>query len=125
MSDVNNITKTSKIFCIIGSSFLCIMGAFHGSGFFYISELMEQSNADLFLKDIVPVLFAHPSIHLIGLAGLGVLALFLKQDFRKLAWALSAIVLVDAILGFAVGGLIPGILITLAACCFLLAGLKT
>lgn len=124
MTDIKKISKNSKIFCLIGSSFLLIMGAFHSSGFFFVSEAISKSNAEDFLKEIVPTLFAHPSIHLFGLAALGVLALFLTQDFRKLTWAIAILVFVDAVLGFYLGGPIPGVLLTIASLCFLIAGYK-
>lgn len=124
MTDAKGISRTSKIFCLIGSTLLLIMGAFHGSGFFYISEAIEKSNAEGFLKDIVPALFAHPSIHLISLSAFGILALLLKQDLRKLTWLLAVVILLDALLGFYLGGMIPGFLLLAAAICFVVAGLK-
>lgn len=100
------------------------MGLFHASGFFFVREAIDKSNAETFLKDIVPLLFAHPSIHLIGLAGLGILALFLKSELRKLTWAIAVLVLIDALLGFYLGGMIPGALLTIAALCFAISGYK-
>lgn len=124
MSDSKRISKMAKVFCLIGSILLLVMGIFHGSGFFYIQEAIEKSNAESFLKEIVPVLFAHPSIHLISLSALGILAIFLKQDLRKLTWLLAVLILSDAILGFYLGGVIPGFLLLAAAICFVIAGLK-
>lgn len=124
MTDATKISKSSKIFCLMGSIFLVIMGAFHGSGFFFVSEAISKSNAEDFLKDIVPALFAHPSIHLFGIAGLGAFTLFLTQDFRKLTWAITILVFIDALLGFYLGGPIPGVLLTIAALCFFIAGYK-
>ncbi len=100
------------------------MGVFHGSGFFYVSESIQESNAEGFLKDIVPALFAHPSIHLIGLAAFGILTLFLKHDLRKVTWLLAVLIVLDALLGFYLGGMIPGLLLLVAAICFVVAGLK-
>ena len=117
-------SKASKIYCLTGSLLLLIMGLFHGSGFFYVSEAIQSSNAEAFLKDIVPALFAHPSIHLIGLAAFGVLAVFLKHELRKLTWLLAVLVILDALLAFFLGGMIPGLLLLAAAICFVLAGLK-
>ena len=125
MSDLKKASKISKIFCIIGSSFLLIMGAFHGSGFFYVSGAIEKSNAEDFLKDIVPVLFVHPSIHLIHLAGFGVLGLFFTQDFRMLTRFIAAVVSIDAGLAFYLGGLIPGCLLSLATICFVISGYQS
>lgn len=124
MTDIKKTSKTSKILCVVGSTFLLLMGAFHGSGFFYISAEIEKSNAEDFLKEIVPVLFAHPSIHLIGLAAFGVLALFFKSDMQKLTWSIAILILIDMVLAFYLGGLIPGVLLSISACCFVVAGLK-
>lgn len=124
MTEAQKISKTSKILCLLGSSFLLLMGLFHGTGFFYVSEAIQSSNAEGFLKDIVPALFAHPSIHLLGMAAFGILARFLKHDLRKVTWLLAALIVLDALLGFYLGGLIPGLLLLVAAICFLLAGLK-
>jgi hypothetical protein len=119
--------KTSKVFkvlCIVGSSLLLVMGIFHGSGFFYVKELITQSNAEGFLKDIVPVLFAHPSIHLIGLAAFGILAISLGKESKKVLWLLSILIIIDALLAFYLGGLIPGVLLLAAALCFIIAGYR-
>lgn len=97
------------------------MAIFHGSGFSYINETIMKSNADGFLKEIVPVLFAHPSIHLIGLAAFGILALFLERETKKVLTLLSLIVFVDALLAFYLGGTLPGMLLVVATLCFLVA----
>jgi len=115
-------SKTAKTLCWIGSVLLLFMAAFHGSGLLYISDLIQQSNAEDFLKDIVPVLFLHPSLHLASLAGFGILAIFLTQDAGKVLFVLSLIVLVDAGLAFYLGGWLPGSLLTAAALCFGIAG---
>lgn len=118
------IKGVNKGLCISGSLLLLLMGLFHGSGFFYVSEAIEESNAEEFLKEIVPSLFVHPSIHLIGLATFGILAVFLKQDLRKLTWLLAVLIVLDALLAFYLGGMIPGLVLLAAAVCFMLAGLK-
>ncbi|MDB4292801.1 hypothetical protein N9954_05285 [Maribacter sp.] len=112
--------KTHKGFCITGSVLLLIMALFHGSGFSYVGEKIKQSNAEEFLKDIVPVLFAHPSIHLIALASFGILALFIGHESWKMLFLLSIIIVVDAFLAILLGGLIPGLLLFAAAICFIL-----
>ena len=100
---------------------LIIMAFFHGSGYFYVTKTIEASNSESFLKDIVPVLFAHPSIHLLGIATLGILSLTFTNDAKKLLISLSILVLIDGLLAFLLGGWLPGILLTFAAICFLLA----
>ncbi|MDC8004846.1 hypothetical protein POV27_12360 [Aureisphaera galaxeae] len=124
MVDQNTKAKTSKILILIGSILLAVMAVFHGSGFFYVSDLIDNSNADGLLKEIVPVLFAHPSIHLIGLAALGIFTLFLTYDARKILYLLTALVLIDTILAFMVGGPIPGSILSVPVLCFAIAGYK-
>lgn len=97
------------------------MAMFHGSGYFYITDLINESNANGFLKEIVPVLFAHPSIHLIGLAALGFISLYLKYETKKILFLLTILVLADTILAFIVGGLIPGFILAIPAACFSIA----
>lgn len=112
---------TSKVFTLIGSLLLFLMAGFHASGYSYVVGLFNESNAESFLKDIFPTLFAHPSIHLAGVAGLGVLSLFMKDGARLLLIGLGIFVAVDAFLGFLVGGLIPGIALSLVVIAFFLA----
>lgn len=112
------LSKNSKILCVSGSVLLLVMAAFHGSGISYVSDIMSKSNAEPFLKEIMPVLFAHPSIHLIGLAAFGVLAVFMTQDARKVLVLLAIAVAADAALAFYLGGVIPGVLLMAAVLCF-------
>lgn len=116
-------TKTSKILTIIGSSLLLIMALLHGSGFSYVTEAITESSSEEFLKEIVPVLFAHPSIHLLGLTAFGVLALFMRHEAKKVLLLLSFLVIADALLAFYLGATPPGILLTIAALCFSITGL--
>lgn len=122
MTTANSISKLSKVFCLIGSGLLLLMAIFHGSGFFYIREEIEKSNTDEFLKEIIPTLFAHPSIHLLGLAAFGIIAMVLKQDAHKIAWIVAAMISIDAVLAFYLGGIIPGFLLATAAICFAIVG---
>lgn len=117
--------KIARISTIIGIILLTIMAAFHGSGINYVNGLIAESNADDLLKDIVPVLFAHPSIHLIGLALMGVLTLFMQYEQRKVLYAISLLIFMDAALAFYLGGILPGVLLSLAALSFIFAGVKS
>jgi len=117
--------KIPKIFTIIGIVLLIVMGAFHGSGINYVNGLITESNADDLLKAIVPVLFAHPSIHLIGMAGMGVLTFFMKHEQGKVLFAIGLFILVDAALAFYLGGILPGVLLSSAALSFIFAGIKS
>lgn len=121
MVDQKTKSKTTRILILIGSILLVIMATFHASGFFYVSDSINKLNAEGFLKEIVPVLFAHPSIHLIGLAALGVLTLYLKYEAKKILLLLTIMVIIDTILAFNIGGLIPGLILTLPFICFSIA----
>ncbi|NER18794.1 hypothetical protein [Spongiivirga citrea] len=117
-------SQLAKISNIFGGIFLIIMALFHGSGYSYISEMIHSSNTEDFLKDIVPTLFIHPSIHLLGLAAFGFLAFFLGPASKKVLVTIAILVFIDALLGFFIGGIVPGLLLSLAAFCFLFAGLS-
>jgi len=117
-------TRSSRMLTIIGIVMLVIMAGFHGSGFWYVRKSIQSSDASDFLKNIVPALFAHPSFHLLALAAFGVLALFQPQNARPILYLVSLLVLGDAMLGFALGGLGPGLLLVGAATCFGLAGFR-
>ncbi len=124
MTEIKKKTIASNILCISGSTLLLIMALFHGSGFAYVSEAIISSNAEEFLKDIVPILFAHPSIHLISLSAFGILIIFLDHHYKKISTLLSVIIMIDAGLAFYLGGIIPGALLTIAAACFILVSLE-
>lgn len=114
--------KTAKTLCIIGSALLLVMAAFHGSGYAFVTEAILESNAEDFLKQIVPALFVHPSIHLVGLATFGILALFLKQATGRVLTLLAILVVADAALAFYLGAVPPGVMLLAAASCFAVAG---
>lgn len=111
---------TYKVLCITGSVFLAAMGIFHGSGLVYVTEIMNASNAEDFLKSVIPVLFIHPSLHLLVMAVFGILALFFNET-QKMLWLLSALIFVDAGLSFYLSAWLPGILVLAAGTCFLRA----
>lgn len=113
--------KPAKTLCIIGSVLLLVMAAFHGSGYAFVTEAILESNAEDFLKQIVPALFVHPSIHLVGLAAFGILALFLKQA-NKVLILLAILVIADAALAFYLGGVLPGVMLLATASSFAVAG---
>ncbi len=117
-------TKPAKLYSIIGSSLLVLMALFHGSGYSYVQETITVSNAETFLKDIVPVLFIHPTIHLLGLSAFGLLTLFLNEDSKKVLNLLSVLIMIDALLAFYLTAYVPGVFLASAAACFLGASLK-
>lgn len=97
------------------------MALFHGSGYFFVSDAIVTSNAAGFLKDIVPALFAHPSIHLLGLAAFGFMALTLTIDAKKVLTLISILVVIDALFAFYLGSLLAGCLLLIPSISFIIA----
>lgn len=97
------------------------MAIFHGSGYTMVRDAIAESNASSFLKQVVPALFLHASVHLAGLAAFGILALFLGHSARRLIAVLAAVVIADASLAFYLGGVFAGAALMAAALCFVLA----
>lgn len=118
----SKITKTSTI---IGCTLLIIMALFHGSGIFYVTDLIQQSDTEPFIKEIFPILFAHPSIQLLGLAGLGIVTLFMKYEIDKILVFIAILVFIDSILAFLLGATIPGVLLVFSSSAFVLGGIKS
>ncbi len=117
--------KIAKILTIVGSVLLLIMAAFHGSGFFFVSGAISESNAAGFLKDIVPVLFTHPSIQLVFLAAFGLLALSIGSGARRVLALVSLAVFADVALAVYLGGIVPAVLLAIAAICFGVASYRS
>ena len=111
--------KIAKIAHIIGIVLLTALAIFHGSGILYVTEIIAQSNTEDFIKEIFPVLFAHPSFHLLGLAALGVLTLSMKQEARKISVFISILVILNSLFAFYLGAVLPGVLLLVAAASFL------
>ena len=117
-------SKITKISTIIGCILLILMALFHGSGIYYVTDLIEQSNSESFVKEIFPILFAHPSIQLLGLAGLGILTFFMRHETGKVLFFIAIMVVTDSFLAFYLGATIPGILLVFSSFCFGLGGVK-
>ncbi|MEM9001511.1 MAG: hypothetical protein AAGB24_14710 [Bacteroidota bacterium] len=115
--------KQSRVFCAVGIALLFFMALFHGSGLFFVNDVIMKSNTEGFLKAIFPVLFIHPSIHLIGLSIFGILAIHLREKAQTILIAIAILVVADALAAFYLGAFAPGILLTIAAICFLIPGL--
>lgn len=118
-------SKITQISSGIGCALLILMALFHASGMNYVCDLMQQSNAKPFLKEIFPVLFAHPSLQLFGLAGLGIVTYFMKQEINKILLFIAVMVGVDSLLALYLGAIIPGILLLFATLVFGLGGIKS
>lgn len=103
---------------------MLVLAGLHTSGLSWISGEISNSNAEDFLKDVFPVLFLHVSIQLVGLAGLGILAIFLGQAARKVLTFLGVMCFTNVGLAFYLGAIAPGVLLLIAAMLFLLGAIK-
>lgn len=111
--------KTQNIFIIIGCALLLFMGVFHGIGIHYVTEIVNQSNTKTFIKKIFPVLFGHASLHLFGMATLGLVTLGNAGQLKRLRYVLVGLISIDALLAFYLGAALPGFVALVAALCFL------
>ncbi|MEO0570588.1 MAG: hypothetical protein AAF039_02710 [Bacteroidota bacterium] len=91
---------------------LWVMGAFHGSGLLFITELVNASNLSDGIKSIFPVLFILPSIEMIGLGVLCFLAPTLDGQRAYLVYyVVCFLVVINAFLAFYLKAWIPGVIL--------------
>ncbi len=124
----SNLTSNSRsfnFFVILGCLLLTLMAAFHGSGIQFVNTEVTKSNIADFIKEIFPVLFVHPSIHLLGLAAFGVLTLRMKDSRKGVLVMIASLVVISSLAAFYLSAIIPGILLLTAATCFLMAKYKS
>ncbi len=108
---MNNAKSLSRILCFVASGLLLAMAAFHGSGIFYMQDLIQDSDSPDIIKQVFPVLFILPSIELAGLALFGIIAPSLKQYAARILFPLATLVLINALLAFYLTALIPGFIL--------------
>lgn len=102
------ISRTVVILTVIGSAMLLAMAALHASGYSYITQNLLESDIDDFLKTILPSLFLYPSVVMVALAIFALAALRKKEAAAFVFAAISLVLLINSVLGFVLGGLIPG-----------------
>lgn len=119
---MNFIRKQNNTLIIVASTLLLAIGVFHGSGINYLGEMVQASDVAPIVRKIFPVLFILPSLQLIGLALIGLVARR-KPINHQVFFVLFILVLIDAMLAFWLGALIPGIILALPALIYLLAAL--
>ena len=116
--------RVATIFCVIGSVLLLVTAVLHGSGYFQVSDAISKSNASAFLKDVVPGLWAHFSIHLVILAAFGIVLAFSRHRTRALTALLALAAAADAAWAFSLAGFFVGVALPIAAAlCFAVAAL--
>jgi len=119
-----NKSKLFKISVLTGSILLVIMAIFHASGFHFVTQTINESNAKEFLKEIFPVLFILPSVHLLCLASLGFLSLFIQGGIKKILILISVFTMINTGLAFYLNAVLPGFLLAISALCFVISRYK-
>lgn len=115
------ISRSVVILTITGSAMLLAMATLHASGYSYIIESLLQSDVPDILKDILPTLFLYPSVVMVALAIFALSALRKKEAAAFIFAAISVVLLINTVLGFVLGGLIPGGVLLCAAGLFVAA----
>lgn len=115
-------TKSAKTISLIGCVLLLIVGVFHGSGINYINDLVQESDVSQLVKTIFPVLFILPSLQLIGLGIIGILAI--RRSNYEILFALTALTLADALLAFWLGAVIPGLILAIPSIIFFVVAIS-
>ncbi len=109
---------------VLGAALLLAVAALHGSGYQYVSGTLQESELPSFLKRVLPPLYLYPSA-LMALLAISVLATLARSSARAPVLGLvGVIVAANAVLGFVLGGLIPGGALLLVAGLFIFASLK-
>jgi len=116
--------RTATLLSIVGATVLVAVAALHGSSYQYVAETLQESELPDFLKRILPPLYLYPSALMVLLA-LAVLAtLRLSVARAPVLGLVGVVVAANAILGFVLGGAIPGGALLLVAGLFLFAARK-
>ncbi len=121
MENTKSHSKSFKFFVVLGSTLLSIMGIFHGSGLKFVSDTMAKSNSEDFIKAIFPILFIHTSIHLLGLAALGISTLWIKDGYKIVLIIISLLILISSFAAFYLTAIAPGVFLLIATCCLITA----
>ncbi len=122
LRNFKGIMSKQKAFGIIGSSILLLVAVIHGFGTEYVTGLINSSNLNAFIKEIFPVVFIHPSIHLIGIAILGFYSLSLGASGSRIFKILGLLIAFDSGMAFYLKELAPALILLSAAICLFMAG---
>lgn len=103
---------------VTGAVLLLSVAALHASGYSYVSGTLQASELPDFFKKVLPVLFMYPSALMAILAFAALVSLKLRAGRAAVLGLICAIIAVNAVLGFVLGGLAPGGVLLIAAVIF-------
>ena len=112
------VARKSVVLTGLGSLMLMGIAALHASGYVFVAQGIAESDLAPFFKDVLPILFLYPSAVLPGVALFAILAVTRSGGARFTLTAVALFVFAHAFLGFALGGWIPGGVLTLATALF-------
>lgn len=104
-----------RLLSLLAAAMLAAIAALHGSGYGYAASEIAQSNLPDFLKRVLPPLWLYPSALMAILACVVLLTLRRLPGRSLVLRVVAAIVAANAVLGFVLGGWIPGGVLLLAA----------
>ncbi|MEM8983195.1 MAG: hypothetical protein AAGC71_09220 [Pseudomonadota bacterium] len=113
--------RATVVMTVCGVAMLLGMAVLHASGTRMVADMLVSANVSVTMQRILPVLYLYPSVLFILLSGMALLAL---RWWTVVPFALSAIAVIVAtngLLGFYLGGWLPGAITTVAAAFFAMA----
>ncbi|MEM9384266.1 MAG: hypothetical protein AAGA68_04345 [Pseudomonadota bacterium] len=97
------------------AAMLAGIAALHGSGFFYASSTIAKCDLPDFLQRVLPALWLYPSALMVILASVVLLTLRRLSGRSLVLRMIAVIVAANAVLGFVLGGWVPGGVLVLVA----------
>lgn len=105
---------------IVGAVLLVGIGGLHASAYAHVADSIRASQLSGFLKQVLPPLYLYPSV-LMGVLAVTALAVLRFARALPFVMALLAVIsLANTVLGFVLGGLLPGAVMLTVACIFAL-----
>ncbi|MEO0424210.1 MAG: hypothetical protein AAF184_17865 [Pseudomonadota bacterium] len=107
---------------LLAAALLLAIAALHGSGYGYAAAAIAESTLPDFLKGVLPTLWLYPSALMGLLAAVVLLTLRYPTGRPAVLRVIATIIAANAVLGFVLGGLVPGgVLLVVASALWILA----
>lgn len=116
--------RVVTVLSVLGAAVLLAVAALHGTGYEYVAQTLHESELPDFLKRVLPPLYLYPSALMILLALAVLTSLRFPAARAPVLGLVCVVVAANAVLGFVLGGVIPGGALLLVAGLFAFASLK-
>ena len=107
--------RTTTVLSVLIAAMLVSIAGLHASGIGYVAAAVAGSELPEFLKRVLPPLYLYPSILLLVLAAVVIFSLWHPRGRSFALYTVSAMVALNAALGFILGGIVPGGVLLLVA----------